>query len=61
MQEKLELVGAKPKLMVLNFKNIERAPEVFGIVPTKIFDLGWSSDQFEEGGRGFSFQKMNHS
>ncbi|NLE07177.1 MAG: 16S rRNA (cytosine(1402)-N(4))-methyltransferase RsmH [Parcubacteria group bacterium] len=57
-KEKLELAGAKPKLMVLNFKNIERAPEVFGIVPTKIlFDLGWSSDQFEEGGRGFSFQK----
>lgn len=49
----------KPKLVVLNFRDIEKAPEILGIKnPNKIlFDLGWSSDQFEEGGRGFSFQK----
>lgn len=58
-KEKLDLSGAKAKLAVLNFRNINQAPEILGIKnPTKIlFDLGWSSDQFEEGGRGFSFQK----
>ncbi|MEK7635020.1 MAG: 16S rRNA (cytosine(1402)-N(4))-methyltransferase RsmH [Patescibacteria group bacterium] len=58
-REKLDLSGAKPKLSVLNFRNIDKAPEIFGIsAPTKIlFDLGWSRDQFDEGGRGFSFQK----
>lgn len=58
-RERLELSGAKPKLGVLNFRNIDKAPEILGTgSPTKIlFDLGWSSDQFDEGGRGFSFQK----
>jgi 16S rRNA (cytosine1402-N4)-methyltransferase len=58
-KERLDLAGAKPKLAVLNFRNIDKAPEMLGIGnPTKIlFDLGWSSDQFDEGGRGFSFQK----
>lgn len=58
-RERLELSGAKPKLSVLNFRNIDKVPEILGIgKPTKIlFDLGWNSDQFDEGGRGFSFQK----
>ncbi|MFH0804269.1 MAG: 16S rRNA (cytosine(1402)-N(4))-methyltransferase RsmH [Candidatus Zambryskibacteria bacterium] len=58
-REKLDLSGAKAKLLVLNFRNIDEAPEIFSIKnPTKIlFDLGWSTDQFDEGGRGFSFQK----
>ena len=58
-EEKLALSGAKPKLRVLNFRNIDKAPEILDIKnPTKIlFDLGWSTDQFDEGGRGFSFQK----
>ncbi len=58
-RERLDLAGAKPKLAVLNFRNIEKASEMLGVsAPTKIlFDLGWSTDQFEEGGRGFSFQK----
>ena len=58
-KEKLDLAGAKAKLSVLNFRNIDKALEIFGIKsPTKIlFDLGWSSDQFNEGNRGFSFQK----
>ena len=58
-RERLSLSGAKPKLAVLNFRNIDKVSEIMDIKkPTKIlFDLGWSSDQFEEGGRGFSFQK----
>jgi 16S rRNA (cytosine1402-N4)-methyltransferase len=66
-REKLDLSGAKAKLAVLNFRNIDKAPEVLEIGnPTKIlFDLGWSSDQFFGSGpdaavgtgRGFSFQK----
>lgn len=58
-RERLDLLDAKPKLAVLNFRNIDKAPEMLGIKnPTKIlFDLGWSTDQFDEGGRGFSFQK----
>lgn len=58
-KERLDLSGAKPKLSVLNFRNIDQAPKIFEIEhPNKIlFDLGWRSDQFDEGGRGFSFQK----
>lgn len=58
-KEKLELYGAKPKLANLNFRDIDRVTEILNIQkPNKIlFDLGWSSDQFEEGGRGFSFKK----
>lgn len=66
-KERLGLVGAKPKLAMLNFRSIDKVPEIFGIKePTKIlFDLGWSTDQFfgsamddsSEVGRGFSFQK----
>jgi 16S rRNA (cytosine1402-N4)-methyltransferase len=66
-REKLDLSGAKAKLAVLNFRNIDKAPEVLEIGnPTKIlFDLGWSTDQFLGSGpdaavgtgRGFSFQK----
>lgn len=58
-RERLEILGAMPKLAVLNFRNIDKVSEILEIkCPTKIlFDLGWSADQFEEGGRGFSFQK----
>ena len=66
-KERLDLAGAKPKLAVLNFRNIDKAPAILDInLPTKIlFDLGWSADQFlgsgvagvAGAGRGFSFQK----
>lgn len=66
-KERLDLVGAKPKLAVLNFRNLDKATDILDIKkPNKIlFDLGWSSDQFNLGdsdesfgkGRGFSFQK----
>ena len=66
-RERLDLAGAKPKLGVLNFRNIDKAPEMLGIKnPTKIlFDLGWNASQFfgsntdtsATEGRGFSFQK----
>lgn len=58
-KERLELLGAKPHFGVLNFRNIAKAPELLGIEnPSKIlFDLGWSSIQLEEGGRGLSFGK----
>lgn len=43
------------EFQVLNFREI-RNLEVQ--LPNKIlFDLGWNKSQFEEGGRGFSFQK----
>lgn len=65
-EERLKLEGAEPRLSVLNFSDIDKAPEILGIGrPTKIlFDLGWSSDQFlretevaTETGRGFSFNR----
>lgn len=58
-KENLDLSGVKYKAVELNFRNIEKAPELLDAKqPSKIvFDLGWSSPQFEEGARGFSFQK----
>jgi len=66
-KERMDLSRAKPKLAVLNFRNIDKAIEIFGVRnPTKIlFDLGWNSEQFLGNGfgaaigtgRGFSFQK----
>lgn len=56
---RLELLGAKTKYAVLNFRNIEKVKDLLGLpkVSKILFDLGWNSMQFEEGGRGFSFQK----
>src|SRR3989344_6973587 len=58
-EERLIKEGAHPKFVNLNFREIEKAPEVLGISnPDKIlFDLGWNKSQFEQGGRGFSFQE----
>jgi 16S rRNA (cytosine1402-N4)-methyltransferase len=60
---RMNVLGAKPKLAVLNFRHIDRLQEIFDIkgVDKILFDLGWNAMQFdtEEGkeGRGFSFSK----
>lgn len=56
-RQKLDLAGAETQTGVLNFREIDRASELLGVLPPNkiLFDLGWSTDQFEEGGRGFSF------
>ena len=43
-----------------NFKNLKQIAESrgFGEVNGILMDLGWSSQQFEERGRGFSFEKI---
>lgn len=42
-----------------NFKNINKVTEELGVscIDRILFDLGWSSDQFETSGRGFSFMR----
>lgn len=47
------------KLVKDNFANLRKIAEENGFVPADgiIMDLGWSTPQFEERGRGFSFQK----
>ncbi len=60
-RERLELVGAKPHLALLNFRDLDRLPTLLDMdAPAKkpnkmLFDLGWSAMQVEDGGRGFSF------
>src|SRR3989344_1637565 len=61
-RSRLSIEGAQPKFTVLNFRHIDKVPELLNLgQPSKIlFDLGWNKMQFEteEGkvGRGFSFQ-----
>lgn len=62
-KQRLEKLGANPKFMVLNFRDIEKSIEALQIdTPNKIlYDLGWNRNQFDselgEEGRGFSFMK----
>lgn len=54
VEEKFEAEGALGKFYHQNFRKIIEV----ATRPTKIlFDLGWNRSQFEEGGKGFSFQK----
>lgn len=56
---RLEAQGASPKFGVLNFRNLDKANDLLGITnPSAILmDLGWNAMQFEQGGRGFSFER----
>ncbi len=56
-----QLHATEPALHVLckNFRNLRTMLGELGLreVSAILADLGWNSEQFEEGGRGFSFQK----
>ena len=58
-KNRLSLSGIESKTAVLNFREMDKVLDLLDMKnPTKIlFDLGWNSLQFEELGRGFSFQK----
>ncbi len=58
-QEKLKGERARVVLKQSSFRNLDTILEETGIstVNKILFDLGLSSNQFEESGRGFSFQK----
>ncbi|MFM2357879.1 MAG: rRNA ((1402)-N(4))-methyltransferase RsmH [Candidatus Parcubacteria bacterium] len=58
-EERLKTAKTSFKAIKGNFREIENLLQGVNVPhPDKIlFDLGWNTNQFEEGGRGFSFQK----
>lgn len=58
-KERLSLQGFDVKYLEGNFRDIDKLLESINIkkVDKIILDIGLSSNQFEESGRGFSFQK----
>src|SRR5690606_16154434 len=49
---------AEVHLVNRNFSDIKAVADEVGVKPDAILaDLGWRSDQFEDGGKGFSFMK----
>lgn len=56
MADELRKSAATVHLVKDNFRSIKRIIEDLGVKPDAILaDLGWRSDQFETGGKGFSF------
>lgn len=56
MADELRKSVATVHLVKDNFRSIKRIIEDLGVKPDAILaDLGWRSDQFETGGKGFSF------
>jgi len=63
--KKLEKAGADFALVMENFRNLDKALEKLATdgkiknpsADRILFDLGWSSNQFELSGRGFSFMR----
>lgn len=58
-QERLRTLGAKAYLVNESFRNLDEVLYDLGIGPVDaiLFDLGISSDQLDDSGRGFTFQK----
>ena len=58
-KQRLARCGCEFLFYRTNFRNLETALDSFGIgeVNRALFDLGMSSEQLEESGRGFSFQR----
>lgn len=54
--EKLKASSAEVHLVCGNFRNLKSILSGLSLTPTAILaDLGWRTDQFESGGKGFSF------
>ena len=58
-QNRLERMGGRFKLIQLNFRFLDQALSLlnFNKVNAVLLDVGVSTDQLEDSGRGFSFQK----
>lgn len=58
-QKRLSALNSDFTAVQGNFRNIDTILESLGLKSANkiLFDLGWNTNQFEEGGKGFSFQK----